>query len=248
MLEERDGAYRFIHLALQEFLVARYLREVIGGESREAILAVLNNRLDDPWWREPILLLVGYMAINATRSARDFIGALARAGNQPNAQFSAAELAGYGGAGMARQRRADPGGVRPAHRGVVERFGGIGNIQANPAHPRGRYLGAIGRSALRCRALVSPAEPLFGFIEIPAGHFKMGATSGVTAGNDDELPQHEVILPGYYLARWPVTVAQFAAFVRDSGHKPADPDCLKGSRIIQWSTSLGTRRWLIAVG
>ncbi|MDS4059946.1 MAG: NACHT domain-containing protein, partial [Candidatus Contendobacter sp.] len=27
VLEERDGAYRFIHLALQEFLVARYLRE-----------------------------------------------------------------------------------------------------------------------------------------------------------------------------------------------------------------------------
>ncbi|NJM13531.1 MAG: NACHT domain-containing protein [Synechococcaceae cyanobacterium SM1_2_3] len=94
VLEERDGAYRFIHLALQEFLVARYLREVIGGEGREAILAVLNSRLDDPWWRESILLLVGYMAINATKSARDFLSALARAGHQPNAQFAAAELAG----------------------------------------------------------------------------------------------------------------------------------------------------------
>ena len=93
VLEERDGAYRFIHLALQEFLVARYLREVIGEKGHEAILTILNNRLDDPWWREPILLLVGYMAINATRSARNFIGALARAGDQPNAQFSAAELA-----------------------------------------------------------------------------------------------------------------------------------------------------------
>jgi predicted NACHT family NTPase len=28
VLEERDGAYRFLHLALQEFLVARYLSEV----------------------------------------------------------------------------------------------------------------------------------------------------------------------------------------------------------------------------
>ena len=30
VLEERDGAYRFIHLALQEFLVARYR----GGDRR----------------------------------------------------------------------------------------------------------------------------------------------------------------------------------------------------------------------
>ncbi len=36
----------------------------------------------------------------------------------------------------------------------------------------------------------------------------------------EELPQHEVNLPGYYLARWPVTVAQFAAFVQGSDHNP----------------------------
>jgi predicted NACHT family NTPase len=65
VLEERDGAYRFIHLAFQEFLVARYLREVTGGEGREAILAFLDQHLDDPWWREPILLLAVYMGANA---------------------------------------------------------------------------------------------------------------------------------------------------------------------------------------
>ncbi|MCK7480150.1 MAG: hypothetical protein M0C28_24920 [Candidatus Moduliflexus flocculans] len=75
VLEERGGAYRFIHLAFQEFLVARYLREVTGGEGRDAILAFLDGRLADPWWREPILLLAGYLAINAAKSARDFLGA-----------------------------------------------------------------------------------------------------------------------------------------------------------------------------
>ena len=74
VLEEREGTYRFIHLAFQEFLVAHYLREVTGGEGREAILAFLNDRLDDPWWREPILLLAGYMGANAAKSARDFLG------------------------------------------------------------------------------------------------------------------------------------------------------------------------------
>lgn len=48
VLDEHEGVYRFIHLAFQEFLVARYLREVIGGEGREQILAFLRDRLDDP--------------------------------------------------------------------------------------------------------------------------------------------------------------------------------------------------------
>ncbi|TVR65826.1 MAG: NACHT domain-containing protein, partial [Candidatus Competibacteraceae bacterium] len=94
VLEERDGAYRFIHLAFQELLVARYLREVTGEEGHKAILAFLDGRLDDPWWREPILLLAGYMAINAAQSARNFLGALARSGRDSDAGFSAAELAG----------------------------------------------------------------------------------------------------------------------------------------------------------
>jgi hypothetical protein len=94
VLEERNGVYRFIHLAFQEFLVARYLREVTGGAGRDAILAALAGRLDDPWWREPILLLGGYLGANTPKSARDFLGALAGAGDTPNAQFVAAELAG----------------------------------------------------------------------------------------------------------------------------------------------------------
>ncbi len=94
VVEELDGAYRFIHLAFQEFLVARYLREVIGGAGREAILALLDDRLDDPWWREPILLLAGYTAVNSAKSARDFLDALSKAGKKPNGRVAAAELAG----------------------------------------------------------------------------------------------------------------------------------------------------------
>lgn len=56
-------------------------------------------------------------------------------------------------------------------------------------------------------------------------------------------------LPGYYLARWPVTVAQFAAFVRDSGYKQANPDCLKGVVdhpvvYVTWHDAIAYCRWL----
>ena len=43
-------------------------------------------------------------------------------------------------------------------------------------------------------------------------------------GDGDEA--HEPTLPGLYMARYPVTVAQFRAFVEDSNYNPRDVDCL----------------------
>jgi len=52
-------------------------------------------------------------------------------------------------------------------------------------------------------------EPLLGFVEVPAGPFVMG--EGEEA--------YEVNIPyPYYIARYPVTVAQFRAFVEDGGY------------------------------
>ena len=45
---------------------------------------------------------------------------------------------------------------------------------------------------------------------------------------DDEEPQHEVDLPDYFVARYPVTVAQFQAFVEGAGFRVGDPDALRG--------------------
>ena len=97
-----------------------------------------------------------------------------------------------------------------------------------------------------------PAEPLFGFLEIPAGSFKMGSDRRHDAEADDsECPQHEMTLPGYYLSCWPVTVAQFAAFVNESGFQPKDPDCLKGVANhpvvrVSWHDAMAYCRWLDA--
>ena len=255
VLEERDGAYRFIHLALQEFLVARYLREVIGGEDREAILAVLNNRLDDPWWREPILLLVGYMTINmtinATQSARDFIVALAKAGSsRPDTKFSAAELAAT--AALEWRDSGEPVWADCVRRIVALLSDSEASTTSKPI-PRARagdILARLGDPRFDAGHWYLPAESLFGFIEIPAGPFTMGShPRRDEQASVSELPRHEVNLPGYYLARWPVTVAQFTAFVRDSGHKPADPNCLKGVANhpvmwVSWHGAVAYGRWL----
>jgi formylglycine-generating enzyme required for sulfatase activity len=65
-----------------------------------------------------------------------------------------------------------------------------------------------------------PDEPLLGFVEIPEGQFTMGSDKRQDPGaEDDELPQHKVDLPRYYIGRYEVTVAQFRAFVQSSGYQ-----------------------------
>ncbi len=65
-------------------------------------------------------------------------------------------------------------------------------------------------------------------IEIPAGSFLMGSNSASdTDAAEHEQPQHSVNLYRYYIARYPVTVAQFRAFVEESGYKPTMTDSLR---------------------
>ena len=73
----------------------------------------------------------------------------------------------------------------------------------------------------RASAWYLPDEPLLGFVEIPPGPFVMGSDrdSDADAYGDEQL-QHEVTLPRYYIARYPVTVAQFRAFVGACGYQP----------------------------
>jgi formylglycine-generating enzyme required for sulfatase activity len=117
---------------------------------------------------------------------------------------------------------------------------------------------------------------------IPAGEFLMGSdpekykrvkgirkpftTDGFRfyfddSGKDDypedyEQPQHALYLPDYYLARTPTTNAQYAAFVRASGHK--HPKHWKGGEPserqeehpvvhVSWYDALAYCRWLSEV-
>jgi formylglycine-generating enzyme required for sulfatase activity len=56
-------------------------------------------------------------------------------------------------------------------------------------------------------------------IHIPAGKFWMGSNPKDEKAWDDERPQHRLYLLDYYLAKTPVTNAQYAVFVRATGHE-----------------------------
>jgi formylglycine-generating enzyme required for sulfatase activity len=70
-----------------------------------------------------------------------------------------------------------------------------------------------------------------GMVYVPAGPFLMGTTKEEAEALieefgeerrsiiEREIPQHKVALPGYYIGRYPVTNAAFAAFVDATGYQ-----------------------------
>lgn len=66
-----------------------------------------------------------------------------------------------------------------------------------------------------------PTSPIaFDWVKIPAGEFIMGSDKSKDKDAFEwELPQHRMHLPDYWIAKTPVTVAQFAQFVKATNHK-----------------------------
>ncbi|MCP4344501.1 MAG: SUMF1/EgtB/PvdO family nonheme iron enzyme [Desulfobacterales bacterium] len=109
-----------------------------------------------------------------------------------------------------------------------------------------------------------PDDKYLGFVKIPAGKFIMGseqahieALTALTKKNDDiikllksELHQHTVELSEYRIARYPVTVAQYKAFLDDTDQK-ADDDWHTENEVanhpvvmVAWNNAIAYCEWL----
>jgi transcriptional regulator with XRE-family HTH domain len=106
LVEERDGYYRFIHLAFQEYLTARYLAEVYWrDEGIKGTIRFLAAQTPDSWWREVATLLPGYLREALPPHAKRVLYALAGGHDgstnwqpeaaqwPPDVQLAAAEIA-----------------------------------------------------------------------------------------------------------------------------------------------------------
>ncbi len=74
----------------------------------------------------------------------------------------------------------------------------------------GRHLAKLGDPRFRKEAWWLPDEALLGFIEILAGPFQMGETG---KSRNIQIPY------SYYISRYPVSQAQFQAFVEEGGYE-----------------------------
>jgi len=92
-------------------------------------------------------------------------------------------------------------------------------VTATPAAPVEANI-PVTRTAPIARAEPVEAPITFDWVTIPAGQFRMGSDKAKDKlAYDAELPQHEVTLAAYRMARYPVTVAQFEQFVKATGYQ-----------------------------
>ncbi len=264
VLEERDRSYRFINLAFQEFLAARHILKIIGAEGREKMLACLDARLEDPWWREPILLLASYMGSDAAKSAREFIGGLSKSGDAANVRFSAAELAAT--AALEWRESGDALKADCAKR-IVELLGDGDSLKNSKPVTRARAgdrLARLGDPRFNPQRFYLPNDDLLGFVAIPAdADFMIGIrpkdfdrvmeTAGISPNDrknfNDEINDMPTPTQEFYIARYPVTVAQFRGFVEATGFKLGEEDALcdpesRPVRYVSWHEALEYCRWL----
>jgi len=113
-----------------------------------------------------------------------------------------------------------------------------------------RYVMAYPDPTLCARVPMRALEELLGFpvMWVPAGPFLMGSDkTRDPQAYDNELPQHEVTLPDYWIAKMPVTVAQFREFAAE--YRWTDQRSLQGpgdhpTVRMTWHDALAYCRWL----
>ena len=212
LFEERAEFFQFIHLTFQEFLAARLL-----AKQRAAGRQTLAGHLTESWWREVLLLTYGYLLMDYPPAAAEYLDWLSNLDGQDAVRLAGAELAG---AAVLELERPDPSvRRRQADRLVAlladKRLSVSGPLRA----AAGRTLGRLGdpRPGVGLRP---DGLPDIAWCDVPAGEFIMGNTKQTDdMAYDDEAPQHtEQIRDPYRISKYPITNAQFDAFVQDGGY------------------------------
>jgi len=245
------GVYTFPHRSFQEYLAACYLTE---HEPPEEIARLARTEPDR--WREVVLLA----GAKAARGMAAGFWQLVRELCCYDPDDPAVELANDWGAQIAGQalvETADLSKVSPANQQTLDRVKRwllklmrSERLSATERVLAGDNLTVLGDARFNSELWYLPNESLLGFVEIPAGEFMMGSDKRRDKDADKvEKPQLRISLPRYYLALWPVTVAQFAAFVEASEHKPDNLKSLKGKANhavvwVNWYEAIDYCRWL----
>jgi formylglycine-generating enzyme required for sulfatase activity len=216
LIPYKTAAYRFPHRTFQEFLAAWHLLRKEDDPGRPARLV----REDFDRWREVFVLACGFAARQySVNKALAMVNQLCPVsvpslGSLPLSEWRLSQLAGealleIGLLGVCREE------VGKAVLSRLQEWLGASMRQDTivPVRERalaGRTLAKLGDPRFREEAWWLPNEPLLGFVEIPAGPFQMGESG----------ESRSIAIPyAYYISRYPVTQAQFRAFVEDGGYQ-----------------------------
>ncbi len=238
------GVYTFPHRTFQEYLAACYLSDEDYPDKVAALAMEEPDR-----WRE-VVLLAGAKAARGSQSTIWLLTESLCQHAPPEDEVttpSAGALWGAYLAGQALLESSDLSRISATNRQKLDRvrhwlpwvIRADEQFTPKARASAGDVLAKLGDPRFRADAWFLPNDPLLGFIEIPAGPFLMG----------ESREQHTVNLPTYYIARYPVTVAQFRAYVEASGNQPGDLDALRDPDTrpvlwVNWHEALSYCDWL----
>jgi formylglycine-generating enzyme required for sulfatase activity len=253
LVAEGNTLFRFPHRTFQEYLAARHLTSPqVDYPSQIAELV----RSDPERWREVALLAAAKAAEGFGSSVWSMVDAFCQhAPGDP--RFGQADARGAQLAGQALLESARLEQLNTPNQEKLQRVRqGLlhvmrsGDFAARERALAGRNLAGLGDPRWRADAWFLPDEPLLGFVAIPAGKFIMGSNRRQDKdAHENETPQHEVTLPAFYIARYPVTVGQFGAFVEATGQPPQDRRSLADPanhpvRYVTWYEATRYGQWL----
>ena len=247
LTERGQGIYAFSHLTFQEHLAARAVAD------RADNVAYTLVRMRDSWWREVVLLEAGYLSTQGKRRATELIRALMEHKEEPEP---------YHNLVLAAEAVRDVGQARTEGDLAGEIQGRLRKAFETPLKKGSDLAAQVQRRAVAAEALGKiesggyGAQPAFWtlpygepvWVEIPASEFWMGGER-----YDDEKPIHKVDLERYWIAKTPVTNAQYRLFVEATGR--AAPTHWENGSIqrgmeshpvvnVTWHDALAYCRWL----
>ncbi|HEX4951897.1 MAG TPA: SUMF1/EgtB/PvdO family nonheme iron enzyme [Thermoanaerobaculia bacterium] len=244
LLVDRGGRQLgFLHLTFQEYLAAVALAQQ-GQLGVAAIVEELAAHVGDPAWEEVSRLVIGYLGVIQGRedAAGLVISELLERRPGPGGEVTLLAARAVLDAG--------PGGVpRACREQVLQVLTGTlvahGQVDARRRAEAGRLLASLGDPR---RGATTLDEMEFCFV--PAGPFTMGSAKDDPKADEDERPQHRCeVLHDFWMARFPLTGAQWRQYVGDSRRKPEDERSLdvpanEPAAWVTWEEALACCRWL----
>ncbi len=242
-----ERTYRFPHRTFQEYLAARHLLK----QGEYDTMLTERVRRDLAWWREVFLLAAG-ASRETPRVISDLVDELVP---RPPDEGKEVEPGVAEEARLAAQaleetrfteRASKEEGRFAATFEKIQEWLRAGMKSTETLEPTVRA-----RCGLSLAGLGDPRSGVTSVEEmevcrVPAAAFWMGSEK-----YESEKPQHlnEHLDYDYWLARYPVTVAQFRQYVEASGVKPEDPRSLRGPlnapvARVDWHEATGFCCWL----
>jgi formylglycine-generating enzyme required for sulfatase activity len=214
--EVQPDRFRFSHLSFQEFLAARHIAET---DQWDALL----QHYQENWWREVILLCAGHLS--QSRCWR-FLERLITQGKTADQRAAALGLAAAALAELERFKGQGPLNEQIAEGAVAIVEIPVPGATAQSRLTAGRALGIVGDPRYPVtldewrNSMTPPPTPdsrslTRYWCSVRPGIYCIG-------GWEDGEKSADHDLPGFWIARYPLTVAQYRAFIDGGGYQNKD--------------------------